>query len=388
MKKINGPTNVIRMEGSINGIKKIIYFFMDVHVPYEYQTDCNDPDNSIDIVEYFRNNFIKLKNINKTYDFFLETTPELIIEKVAELYPEPKLKYIRKVGKFFYESIRFDASKNKLSSLFKNVRLHYIDIRTVILYHLFPILDYAISQLEENIKGVHRIVEGSLVAVIELTDIILSTLKNKELPEKKINMEAIKKFNTPFIPHRQEYYDHLIYLMNKFLHGYTNSNIKKIIYRYIDLLIPEIEAAFIFFLNLYEESKKLNYESYQNESIKNKFIVAFRDMKNIFFTYRFAILVDLYFLRRFLDKKYITNVVVYSGAFHSVTCIYILNSIGFKITHCANCVIQDMIELNNVVAKISNFPSIKSIFELFHIFEQPIDNTQCSDLSEFPELFE
>ena len=30
--KINGPINVIRMEGSINDIKKIIYFFMDEHV--------------------------------------------------------------------------------------------------------------------------------------------------------------------------------------------------------------------------------------------------------------------------------------------------------------------------------------------------------------------
>ena len=246
-------------------------------------------------------------------------------------------------------------------------------------------MDYAISQLEKNVDDIHIIVSGSLVAILELTNIILSTLKNKELP-KKINTKAIKKLNMPYVAHRQEYYDHLIYLMNKFLHGYTNTNIKKIIYHNIDLLIPDIEVVFSVLINLYEESKKLNYESYQNESTKNKFITAFKNMKNIF-TYRFAILVDFYFLRRFLDKEYITNAMVYSGAFHSVTCIYILNSIGFKITHCANCAIQDMIELNNAVTNISNFPSIKSIFELFHIFKQPID-TQCSDLSEFPELFE
>ena len=33
---INGPINVIRLEGKINNIKKVLYIFMDVHVNIQY----------------------------------------------------------------------------------------------------------------------------------------------------------------------------------------------------------------------------------------------------------------------------------------------------------------------------------------------------------------
>jgi len=96
LKKINGPINVVRMEGTINNIKKVIYLFIDKHVEYQNQTNCNDPNNSIDIVEYLKKNFIKLKNTNKTYDFFLEFAPELIAYQPEELQfiHNPKIKYI------------------------------------------------------------------------------------------------------------------------------------------------------------------------------------------------------------------------------------------------------------------------------------------------------
>lgn len=67
--KINGPINVVRMEGIINDTKKVIYLFMDRHADIDKQTDCNDPDNSINIAEYFNQSFLKLDK-DKTYDFF------------------------------------------------------------------------------------------------------------------------------------------------------------------------------------------------------------------------------------------------------------------------------------------------------------------------------
>ena len=30
-KQINGPINVVRLEGKVNEIKKVIYLFMDIH---------------------------------------------------------------------------------------------------------------------------------------------------------------------------------------------------------------------------------------------------------------------------------------------------------------------------------------------------------------------
>jgi len=103
MKKINGPINVVRMEGIIDNTKKVIYLFMDQHQAYQYQSDCNDPDNSINIAEYFKENFTELKNTNKTYDFFLEFDPELLSHESDELFfvSDPEIIYIETVWKFF-----------------------------------------------------------------------------------------------------------------------------------------------------------------------------------------------------------------------------------------------------------------------------------------------
>ena len=39
-KEISGPINVIRLEGIVNGIKKVITLFMDIHLDEEDQTKC------------------------------------------------------------------------------------------------------------------------------------------------------------------------------------------------------------------------------------------------------------------------------------------------------------------------------------------------------------
>ena len=54
IKKVNGPINVIRMEGRVNNIDKVIYIFMDVHYPVDSQTKC-DNIFSKDKRRYFNN---------------------------------------------------------------------------------------------------------------------------------------------------------------------------------------------------------------------------------------------------------------------------------------------------------------------------------------------
>lgn len=98
-------------------------------------------------------------------------------------------------------------------------------------------------------------------------------------------------------------------------------------------------------------------------------------------------LVDLYFIRRFLDKNYITNAISYTGASHSVSFIYMLIKLGFKITHCANCTMTNIDKLNQTIDSIENFPTEKSLFELLDIFVKP-DAIQCTNISDFPKNFE
>jgi hypothetical protein len=48
----------------------------------------------------------------------------------------------------------------------------------------------------------------------------------------------------------------------------------------------------------------------------------------------FVIITDLYFLRRFLDKKYIENSILYTGAGHMINLIYLLiKYFNYELTH-------------------------------------------------------
>ena len=63
---INGPINFANLRGSINGIDKNIYFFMDTHYDLDNQTRC-ESFNSIDISQYLYQKIIEAK---KPLDFF------------------------------------------------------------------------------------------------------------------------------------------------------------------------------------------------------------------------------------------------------------------------------------------------------------------------------
>jgi hypothetical protein len=71
---INGPVNVIRLEGKINNITKILYTFMDIHEDVSNQTKCADL-RSNDIMQYLIKNFDEISEGEKIYDFFFEIQP-------------------------------------------------------------------------------------------------------------------------------------------------------------------------------------------------------------------------------------------------------------------------------------------------------------------------
>ena len=65
---INGPYNVVRLEGFVNDTKKIIYLFSDIH---DEKTECEDIL-SEDVHKYLLKIFDQAlyKNKNIIYDFF------------------------------------------------------------------------------------------------------------------------------------------------------------------------------------------------------------------------------------------------------------------------------------------------------------------------------
>ena len=398
--KINGPFNLVRMEGYVNNIHKVIYLFMDKHVDIDKQTDCNDPDNSINITEYLKKNFINIGSGNKTYDFFLETFPHILAYKPNELLhlsePDFQRTYIENLWKFFYENIVFDPKSNKLSSLFKNVRLHYIDIRDVLYPVLLQTLEFAKINLKENHEYVPDMINTALKIILEFMIRIEEMLRtnNNDSLKKKQTISKLEYGNYgDFLQKPEilnEYLEHILYLINKLLNNFKHDNIKKLINDYVEYYLLFVWQKYIHDLSaLYNKIKYLTPKDYQKfkdylEKKLNKFQNKIRSY--------ISNMVDLYFLRRFLDKDYITNAIVYTGAAHSVIYIYILHSIGFKITHCANCNIKDINELNMAVSKIKNFPFDNSIFDLLELFIKPNMNQyqyqyQCIDISNFPKNF-
>ena len=67
--KINGPINIVRIEGEINGIKKILYLYFDFHMDVTQQTKCEDYL-SDDVTKYIKKEL--LETSDKDIDFFME----------------------------------------------------------------------------------------------------------------------------------------------------------------------------------------------------------------------------------------------------------------------------------------------------------------------------
>jgi hypothetical protein len=93
-------------------------------------------------------------------------------------------------------------------------------------------------------------------------------------------------------------------------------------------------------------------------------------------------IMDLFLLRRFLDKEYITNTITYTGAGHSVNLIRLLvKYFDFNITNCSYIKNDDIPTTLNIINES------KRKEELYDLFLSPV-LLQCSDLGNFPELFE
>ena len=147
-KQINGPVNVVRLEGRINGINKVIYLFMDYHIPVSVQTACENLF-AKDISLYLAENFNKLNKSNKMYDFFFEINPT-DLQNIQKGYPYAtdanyKEIYILEIRKFFRRVFKYKPNENvvSVSDYFKNIRLHYIDIRDYLEKNYFRKIDHA-----------------------------------------------------------------------------------------------------------------------------------------------------------------------------------------------------------------------------------------------------
>ena len=357
---LNGPINYMKLYNKEKN--KYLYVFMDWHESIEYQQQC-DSLHSIDVDKYL---FHILEKANINIDFFLEIYP-------SEINDDTKNSNVN----YIYIHALIEKFKKLYSNLEikkkKNIRLHYIDIRAYTYYknieksiflcinNFTRINPYNMNQLINNINSIYT-------QFSSLFDTI-TKIKNKEenIEEKyKIKINLIKKaaeINTNLS--YPEIEDNATFqILKKILTKYENNinkeninnffqieYINKLSYllTYINKFLIKLKDIQIL-VNYYYNEKKivikrpnpksniniLNEKSYyfipNEKNIRKEIIKELEKIYVIILTLG-VILVDCFFLRRFVDKSYIKNAIVYTGASHSCTYIwFLIKFYNYKIT--------------------------------------------------------
>lgn len=345
---INGPNNVVRLT---NGTK-ILYIFGDYHLDPQMQNECyyNKDMDSIDF-DKLLSKFIR-KEKEKQFDIFLEIIPQRFIPNKDNY----RTRYIDTMMNFIKNRLSKDNNVVNINPEYPNIRFHYMDIRHNILFFekiFFYMNDYFYNN-GEHIYLNQDYYFHAITWLKELIEIINIVKRN-----------IINKSDT---------------LVSKIFDKYTHSNIKtrinniidEIFLKNIDLLIKQINEL----IELYRTNNKDNDERIINY-IK-KIDLTCKDM--------FTLLTDLYFIRRFLDKDYISNGILYTGSAHMADIVYLLvKYFDFKITNL------------HYVNKKFNINTIKNIeTKEFYYISVIADNLQnffdyktyqCINLFDFPPNF-
>lgn len=385
--EVTGPYNIVRLEGEVNGIKKVLYTFFDFHFDEHAQTECDDPTADT-IKQYLAKNMLRIEDNDKQYDFFLEVSPtELLYD-----WDKGNYKYILSLRKLF----KYQQDNRS----FTNTRFHYADLR-----------DYTTSLIPKDLKDyldeilckkyLHPDLEKHFTTILYFINLATKAMDGTEKKSKDIkplNYDELKTYEVKDLDQNAKY------LINKAFNKYNHKNIKK---KVVPVFKKEISSHFD---RVRKEIKKIRQiikdMNKAEDDIKKKGGVVINNHYSkilpysefvdylyeiykslqaicLYYMYGFGRVMDLYFIRRFLDKDYITNAVMYSGSAHSTNYVHFLvNHMDFKVTHAAYSSVP-INKINNEIKKLKN----KSSVYLNKIFNDK-PTVQCSDISSFPDLFE
>lgn len=400
---INGPVNVLRLEGQLKGITKVLYLFLDFHLSPNEQSECTNIFN-MDIQQYLATNFYQLNEQKNTYDFFLEIYPYETINNLSDENVSIKEGYIEEVVRFFKKVFAYNQTtrKVKMSQLFNNVRFHYLDLRDYFFHstdrHLQTMMIIAHQLMRDdylNVYQLQRIVDKMAVVISYIKYIIKTLAKNY------FNIKTTPRI----IKHQSVDTDKQVieYLVNKIKYDYHHSTVKTILQQLLHAIkqsfkkilqqMITVNQRFQSYIELLlntdnqltADRNRQEVFSYGLASVTKRTIIL--DIVNSVSTIYleglidiFARLTDVYFLRRFLDKDYITHAIVYSGASHSVLYIhYLVTYFQFKVTHASYSKITDMSELTKQIEQ----EPLNNINQ----FILPSHLTQCSSMEHFPANF-
>ena len=364
---INGPNNVVRLTDGT----KILYIFGDYHHDLDYQNECNFDDkyDSIDI-DKFLLKFIKTEK-EKEFDLFIENSDLNPLNK--NIYRDI---YIRQVIKLFNSQVIIKNNKIIINKKYKNFRFHFFDIRESIPFWTTFINNYWSYYLNLNKYFIDNILENAyscdLLKFLNLNDGLIKELN--------LYIEYINNNENIYI--------------NKIKNNYKNLKIKNIINKiFNNVLILNIKNSIsnLENLNLYIDKNidLLNDKSISDKR-KSKILLNIYKRSNKYTLIIFklsSVLTDLYFLRRFLDKDYIKNGILYTGIGHMCNIIFILTKyFNYKITNIYYK--NDDFKLDSIIKlKTKNLKYISIIQDYLENKDEKYNVIQCINLFSFPSNF-
>lgn len=384
---LNGPINCIKLFN--HETDQTVWLFMDYHYPINYQHKCEEYE-AKDIDKYLYKIY---KETTEVIDFLFEINPSKL--NLSEELHENKI-YISRVEKIFKKA-QFDTQINK------NIRLHFVDIRSHtfthdIYYSMKNILNnlemYKLDNLNNIIEELNKIVRilESINKLIENisdmninTDVGANVDKLKKLKKLKKNKKNEINIETLLEKILLDYDD----LANKqnvtnyfYLKYYDES---KIIINFINNLVGQIKTINDLFdyqllnenLNIVEYSfggtirqvisYGINDVDYNNKFSDFKRDLIFLDIQLINLG---TVFMDCFFLRRITQKKnFIKKAIVYTGSFHTIVYIWFLIKYNnFKIVD-SNYINKKKLNnkntfdhLENIIKKSDNYDNLFEIF--------------------------
>jgi hypothetical protein len=362
--KINGPNNIVRLT---NG-DKIIYLLGDYHIPLDNENECefDSKYESLDIDKFLIKFFNQQnKEKNKNFDFFVEMENKSI-DWYADI-KKGKLMYLEQIRKIIARENKTDNNKIIISKNYPNIRFHTFDFRDDISGRYFYdlVMSDEMNFLFPYTKTSLDKISNTLIEIINNYNKTLEILKFCEynhinkIKNKYDNKDIKKKINNIYQKSVIGFINYNIKLANKIL-DYMDNN--KLISKYMNIK-EEIEIQKFILINLSDLMDKLGTP--------------------------FLILVDLYLMRRILDKKYTNNNIIYTGQNHLVDIsVLLVKYFDFKITNIFY-LDEKIKDINKFIKKIDttdySYITDTTIYLTNSTDEDGVD--QCADLFNFPDNF-
>ena len=385
---INGPINIIRLEGKVGDIQKVLYLFMDRHIPACHQTKCSNIF-AKDMALFLAETMSRLQDSTQQYDFFLEVrSDELTDEEVPAMYGERYLytqhwMYIEEVLALFKRVFHYNPAENKVyrNARFKNFRFHFFDIRNYFkaaIQDVIHRLNMALRGKQEVSVELLKTVIGLQVELKEMYLTVIGALKAERGVEGTVVIkihDLIDKDVMQQLGYKlKERYDHpeVKALVTKMVGGYIKDmeTYVGLVNHFIDTLSRISEKV-----RDCQARKTCDVRLYQH-LLKNSRMMASGASGAALDI--FARLTDAYFLRRFLDKDYITHGIHYGGGYHGAESMFwLVKEMGFVVTHVAN----DSEPPEDITKWILEAQTHRHVFDIFD------NDIQCSSMEHMPADF-